>query len=91
MIRLLFFRFWPALLPLVIYIIWHRLAVRRAKKAGKPVPHFRDGPIYWMVMSCLVIAVLCFALLGFDMEAQRGDYVPPSLQNGMVVPGYVEP
>jgi hypothetical protein len=90
MIRLILFRFWPAFLPLLVYYVWHRFAVRRAQKQGKPVPHFRDGPIYWMVIASLLVAVLCFAVMGFDMEAQRGEYVPPVIKDGAVLPGHVE-
>jgi len=89
MIRLILFRFWPAFLPLIIYIVWHRIAVRRARKLSQPVPHFRDGPIYWMVISSLLIAALCFAVMGFELETQKGEYTPPTMQNGKIIPGHV--
>lgn len=90
MIRFIIFRLWPAFLPLIVYMIWHRLKVRQAKKAGLPPPHFRDGPIYWVVISCLGIAALIFVLLGAEMEEQKGVYVPPYLQDGKLVPGHIE-
>ncbi len=68
MMQFILFRFWPALLPLLIYWLWHRLAVRRAVKTGQPVPKFRDGPIYWAVLSGLLIAIICFLWLGAHLE-----------------------
>lgn len=91
MINLILFRFWPALLPLLIYTIWHRHAVRRAKKAGIAAPHFRSGKLYWTVIVSLVVAMLCFVVMGADIEAQKGRYVPPSMENGVIVPGHIEP
>ncbi len=90
MINLILFRFWPALLPLLVYYVWHRLAVRRAKNENKPLPHFRDGPIYWTVLASLAIAVLCFVVMGLDIDVQKGEYTPPMLQDGKIVPGHVQ-
>jgi hypothetical protein len=90
MIRLILFRFWPALLPLVIYFFWHRASVRRAKKENKPAPHFRDGPVYWTVLASLLIAVLCFVVMGVELEPQKGDYIPPVVKDGAIVPGHVQ-
>lgn len=87
---LILFRFWPALLPLIIYIIWHRLAVKRALKEGTPPPHFRDKPLYWAVISSLCVAALCFVFMGLTHEAVQGNYVPPMVKDGKIIPGHVE-
>jgi hypothetical protein len=91
MIRLILFRFWPAFLPLVIYLLWHRNAVRLAKKEGAQIPHFREGPIYWAVLASLVIAVFCFLVMAIGLTPQKGDYVPPVVKEGTMVPGHVAP
>lgn len=90
MIRLILLRFWPVFLPLLIYIAWHRLRVRTAVKRGLPVPRFRDGPLYWTVLSSLGIAILCFLWMGAHIESEKGDYVPPAMKDGVIVPGHVE-
>lgn len=90
MIRFIVFRLWPALLPLIAYWLWHRMAVRRALKAGSPVPKFRDGPIYWVILSSLLIAVVCFLWFGAQLEEQKGEYIPPQLKDGALVPGHVQ-
>ncbi len=60
---LFLFRFFPILLPLVVYYAWLLVARRRARKEGKPLPKFRDLPIYWLVMASLLMAALSFIWL----------------------------
>ncbi|MBY0407592.1 MAG: hypothetical protein K2Q01_07860 [Rickettsiales bacterium] len=86
---LFLFRFWPVLLPLVVYVLWLKLAGRREEKAGRPRPRFSEGPLYWLLFSMLGVAVLCFLFLGATMEGQKGEYVPPHVENGVMVPGEV--
>lgn len=91
MLRLILFRFWPVLIPLIAYWLWWRMVGRKATIDGKPVMRFRDGPWYWAVLSSLLIAVACFIFLG--QEATRGttgNYIPPHMENGAIVPGQVE-
>lgn len=90
MIRFILFRFWPALLPLLIYWLWHRWAVSQAKRNNRPIPRFRDGPIYWAVLASLLIAVGCFFWLGAHLSGEKGDYVPPHVENGVLVPGHTQ-
>lgn len=90
MIRFIVFRLWPALLPLAAYWLWHRVAVRRALKAGKPPPHFRDGPFYWAVIASLLVAVFCFLWFGAQLGEHKGNYVPPQMKDGVLIPGHVE-
>lgn len=82
-------RFWPVLLPLVAYFIWMKLVRDKARKAGEPVPRFREGPLFWTIISMLCIAVLMFMWIGFHNTAQKGDYTPAKLENGRIVPGTV--
>lgn len=90
MLRFILFRFWPVLIPLVVYMLWHRMVCRRAEKAGKERPDFRDGPWYWAVLSSLLIALLCFLILGMSQGEDRGTYVPPHMDHGKLVPAEVE-
>lgn len=90
MIRFIIFRLWPALIPLLIYWLWYRVAVRRALKAGLPKPRFRDGPLFWAILASLAVAAACFLWLGAQLESHKGDYVPPHMENGRVTPGHVE-
>ncbi|MBM3583249.1 MAG: hypothetical protein FJX36_02160 [Alphaproteobacteria bacterium] len=77
--------------PVVVYAIWVYVARNRAAARGAPAVAWRDGPWSWLIAVALLagaIAVLAFALV--DGDAPGGRYVPPSYQNGQVVPGHVE-
>lgn len=85
-------RFWPVLIPLLAYVIWMLRARRCARKAGCAMPHFfRDGPWFWTLVACLGLAVAMFMLFGLSNEGNKGEYVPPHLENGAVIPGTVQP
>lgn len=86
---LFLFRFWPVLMPLAVYLLWLRRVRKRAAKAGEPRPHFRDGPWYWMVVATLLTGVLCFVFLAAGIEDKKGEYIPPHMENGVMVPGQI--
>ena len=88
---LFLFRFWPVLVPLLVYWLWHARAKSRARKTGAPIPHFRDGPWYWAVLASLVTAIFCFLYLGATTHEGKGTYVPPHVEGEQLVPGRVEP
>ena len=91
MLRLLLFRFWPVLIPLLVYWLWRKAVVRKATKAGVAVPPFHDAHWYWLVLSSLAIGVLCFVFWGATTESVKGTYIPPHMENGAMVSGHVEP
>ncbi len=88
---LFIFRFWPVLIPLLVYWLWHWHIGRKAVKAGQPKPHFRDGPWFWAVLASLVVAMGCFVVLGLNIDGQKGEYTPPHMEGGVLVPGHVSP
>jgi hypothetical protein len=87
---LFLFRFWPVLIPLLVYVLWFEIVGRKAVKAGQAKPLFREGPWYWLVISMLGTALACFVLLGASIENHQGKYTPPHMENGVMVPGIVE-
>jgi len=89
MLKLFLFRFWPVLIPLLVYAWWFRRARRKASIDGKPTLLFRDTPWYWALLSSLVLAIICFMVMSLERTEQKGNYIPPHLENGMVVPGGV--
>jgi hypothetical protein len=84
---LFLFRFWPVLIPLIIYWLWFIKIARSAEREGKPRPHFRDGPWFWAVLASLITGIGCFMMIGTSGEGNTGVYVPPHLENGTLVPG----
>lgn len=91
MLRLFLFRFWPVLLPLAVYVLWILYRQHRAKKTGAPVPGFKDGPWVWVVLSCMVLAIIGFILLGLSHQPSEGEYIPAHMENGQMVPAKVIP
>jgi polyferredoxin len=90
MLSLFLFRFWPVLIPVVVYWLWFKTHVNKAKKNDLPIPRFRDGPWYWLVLSSLLLGVLCFVGLGAATPSLKGKYIPPHMENGVLIPGHVE-
>lgn len=92
MLKILITRFWPVLLPLVIYLAWLALARRKAGKKGEKKPGFFDGPWWLPSLASLLLAVAAFIWLGLSAEPQKGKYIP-SYQgaDGEVIPGRFVP
>ena len=84
-------RFWPVLIPLIIYLIWMLRVRRKARKAGEPIPHFREGPWFWAVVASMALGILIFLFFGLSHESVKGEYTPPHMENGKIVPGQVAP
>ncbi len=87
---LFLFRFWPVLIPLLVYVVWLRVVGKRAQKAGQAKPLFREGPWYWLVVATLAAAFGCFLFLGASIDGHKGTYVPPHMENGVMVPGVIK-
>jgi hypothetical protein len=83
-------RFWPALIPLIVYVTWLYVVRRKAEKAGTPKPQFRDGPWYSTVIASLLIAAACLVYWGITQDSEKGAYTPPQLKDGELVPGKIE-
>ncbi|MGE0753591.1 MAG: hypothetical protein AB7L92_00345 [Alphaproteobacteria bacterium] len=88
---LFIFRFWPVLIPLLIYWLWYLNNRRKARKLGKDVPRFRDGPWYWAVLASLGTGLCIFVVLGLGMRESKGTYEPPHLENGKMIDGKIRP
>jgi len=88
---LFLFRFYPVLLPLILYLLWLYAVRRRARKKGEPLPSFRDGPVFWLLISTLFIAFLCVAFLATSIEGTKGKYQPPHMEGDKLVPSRVIP
>lgn len=88
---LFLFRFWPVLVPLFIYLLWLWQKRRRAGKAGEKKPGFRDGPWYIAVLASLATGLVMFLFLGLSSPPQKGEYIPPHLEDGKLVDGKINP
>lgn len=91
MLKILITRFWPVLLPLVLYLAWLAFARRKAGKEGTEKPGFFDGPWLWPTVATMVLAIASMLYLGLSMEAVDGTYIPAHQVDGKVVPGRFVP
>lgn len=91
MLKVLLTQVFPLLLPIVIYLLWLRAARRRASAAGGANPRWHDAPWTLMVASGLFVLIVGMVSLAlFTGEEPGGTYVPPYVEDGVVVPGHVE-
>ncbi len=90
---LFLFRFYPVLLPLILYLLWFYLVRSRALKTGKEPPKFSDAPIFLLLMSSFIIAIICFIVLGFSVvdDSKKGVYQPSHMEGDKLVPAQVVP
>lgn len=82
-------RFWPILLPLVLYLIWMMRQRARARRNGQPVPALRDGPVGWTLAATFMALVLCFIWTMLMADPLAGTYIPAHMENGVIVPARV--
>lgn len=90
MLRLMI-KFWPVLIPLIIYVGWFFWAKARARKQDVKGPAFFSGPWWWAVTLTLVIGIAMFVILGISEKPVQGNYEPAHMENGVLVPGKVTP
>jgi hypothetical protein len=85
-------RFWPVLLPLVLYLIWHEWRNYHAKKAGQERYALRDGPWLWAVAATLGLAVAVVLWFGLSSEPRTHTaYQPAEIKDGKLIPGQFAP
>lgn len=93
MMSIIIARFWPVLIPLALYIFWHELRKRKARKAGEKAAKFHEGPWLMTLSAALVIGVLC--MLWYGALAEKNTevrYTPPYVaEDGSVVHGEFAP
>lgn len=83
-------RFWPILLPIIIYLVWLFIARNKAKKAGEEVlPGLTDGPWVWAVAATFVLAAGFFIFMGLSSTPTDSSYSPARMENGKLVPGKI--
>ena len=81
--------FLPLVLPTVLYLVWLR-AVRWSEGAG--AVWWRGMPWVWLIASGVALtALLLFVVTVHFGTSVPGRYVPPHVEGGQIVPGYIEP
>jgi hypothetical protein len=86
MVRVAVYEILLFVLPFAVFALF--LLVTRGS-VGK---EFLEGPLVWLALAGLVLffaGLVFFAT--FTGAPIEGDYVPPRYEDGVVVPGHVEP
>ena len=91
MIRFLLFRAWPALIPVILYLLWIAYRRRKAKQNGHAPVRWRDGPWIAALAASVAILALCFLTLGMQSKPNAGrDYQPMEYIDGELKPGSLQ-
>ena len=86
MIKLLLTKFWPAFIPIGLYLLWLFLKKRKAKKNGDNVPTWRDGPWLYAVIASLLIVIVGFLILALMQETgEETSYTPKRFEGGVLM------
>ncbi len=92
MIKLLIYRFWPVLLPIILYLVWHELRKKKAKKQGQPPAEIHEGPWLAALLASLVIAIGCVLWFALTTESHNNvSYHPAYIEDGKIIRGYTKP
>ena len=91
MSRLLFEILPLLLVPLVGYLLWWYLTRGRALAQGRPPPDLSRGPWAWLLAAGLVLVIAGLTYISLTSgEEPGGTYVPPSFEDGRIVPGHID-
>ena len=88
MLRITLIEIMLFLAPFAAYFIWR--AVRRPRVVGEEPP----APYQMLALTGATLAVLAmvaFALISAQSNSGEGVFVPPSLEDGGISPGRIEP
>lgn len=86
MVRILLLYVLPILLPTAVYLLWVRFA------RGKAPAPAKGGP--WLGLAAAGVGLMLVMLLGLtlrDGAPPDSVYVPPTVRDGRIVPGHMEP
>ncbi len=87
--RFIFFRAWPALIPLIVYIGWIWYQRRRLKEGDEPVNITRGG-LFWSLVASFTLLFASFIFYALSEKPNReGVYVPAHLENGKLIEGRI--
>lgn len=82
----------PILLPALLYMLWLLAEQRRLDAGGGARPRWAEVPWLWLLaLGVFLAGIVTVALALFGGESIIGEYVPPQIEDGRIVPGHVVP
>ena len=70
------------LLPFIVFAIYLAISGRHPRHHA----HW-EGQVFRLTLGGIVLVILSLVVTGLAGERHRGGYVPPHMENGVVVPG----
>ncbi|MGF1649530.1 MAG: DUF6111 family protein [Hyphomicrobiaceae bacterium] len=87
MIRIVIENLLLFLLPTILYVAY-LMVMRRGQPSGSALQVIDDAPLLWLFTAGAVLAIGALAYFGSFERAEPGrPYIPPSYQDGKIVPG----
>ncbi len=81
----------PLLLPTLIFVGWLVLTRKTGETRAETMARLEGGPWYWLVVAGFVFMAAGFIYLGLSHDdPPESVYVPPTVENGRVVPGHMK-
>ncbi|MEP0069400.1 DUF6111 family protein [Pyruvatibacter sp.] len=90
MLRIVLIQLLLFAIPFIVWALYVLMVQRRSLASGGA---FNDAPIAWLLGAgtAMVAAGLVYLAVFSGTPAGEGQYVPPRLENGQIVPGHIEP
>jgi len=91
MIRIILTMLLPLIAPTLIYffIIYLKAKWKKEDEGASDIPSYHAWPWVRLVGAGAVLLVLTFLSFGFpSYEGFKGQYIPPHVENGELIPGY---
>lgn len=88
MVRIFFTYVLPLIGPMLLYMAWNAYAQAQARKTGGEPPSLEKSHLFWSLIIGFVLTMAMLMVLAFigGERADGGDYVPPRLEDGKIVP-----
>lgn len=90
MLRIVLIQLLLFAVPFIVWALYVLMVQRRSLASGGA---FNDAPIAWLLGAgtAMVAAGLVYLAVFSGTPAGEGQYVPPRLEDGRIVPGHIEP
>ena len=87
-LSLIITKFWPVLIPLVLYIIWLLYKKKKTKGAGTPI--VEDKVFNYVIVAMIIILLTGFAFIVLNIKKEDKTYVPMRYEDNKLIPGEVK-